>query len=155
MMTSEQQKMQLLTRFKASALEDICWSKSNHRTSDIHKLYPEELEKVYLMFFPNQPSLIEQVVLSEHRELLRKHRSICLTIATKIGLKAPDSWEIFNNWMLKSSILKKRLNDYTLVELQSLERQLRGAESNFQASAEKPGNKAWYQKNGFPVPSKN
>lgn len=153
-MTSEQQKMQLLTRFKASALEDICWSKSNHRTVDINELRPEEIEKVYLMFFP-QPTIIEQIVLAEHKELLRKHRSTCLTIATRIGLKEPDSWDKFNNWMLKSSVLKKRLNDYTLVELQSLERQLRGAESNFEASATKPGNKAWYHKHGFSMPSKS
>ena len=154
MMTSEQQKMQLLTRFKASALEDICWSKSNHRTVDINELRPAEIEKVYLMFFP-QPSIIEQIVLAEHKELLRKHRSTCLAIATRIGLKEPDSWVIFNNWMLKSSILKKRLNDYTLVELQSLERQLRKAEDNYDNSAKIPGTKAYYHKNKLPIPSQN
>ena len=57
--------------------------------------------------------------------------------------------------MLKSSILKKKLNDYKLDELPKLERQLRAAESNYQASAEKAGNKAWYHKNKFPIPSKN
>jgi hypothetical protein len=57
--------------------------------------------------------------------------------------------------MLKSSILKKKLNDYNLQEIKDLERQLRATESNYQASAEKAGNKAWYHKNKFPIPSKN
>ena len=70
-------------------------------------------------------------------------------------VKEPDSWDKFNNWMLKSSILKKKLNDYNLQEIKDLERQLRATESNYQASAEKAGNKAWYHKNKFPIPSKN
>lgn len=147
-------KNRLCEKFSESAIRMSVYDFTN-RTSNIDEMTDYELEKMYNVFFPKQPSLMQKVVIAEHNELIRSHRSICLTIATKIGLKAPDSWEKFNNWMLKSSVLKKRLNDYTLVELQSLERQLRSAESNFEASAEKPGNKAWYQKNGFPVPSKN
>lgn len=147
-------KNKLFEKFSPLAISQTVYLHTR-RTTNIDELTEQELTEIYKMFFPNQPSLMQKVVIAEHKELMRKHRSICLTIATKIGLKAPDSWEKFNNWMLKSSILKKRLNDYTLVELQSLERQLRSAESNFEASAEKPGNKAWYHKNGFPVPSKN
>jgi len=147
-------KSKLLEKFSPFAISQTVYLQTR-RTTNIDELTEQELNDIYKIFFPNQPSLMQKVVQAEHNELIRSHRSICLTIATRIGLKDPDSWDNFNNWMLNSSILKKRLNDYTLVELQSLERQLRSAESNFQASAEKPGNKAWYQKNGFPVPSKN
>lgn len=125
------------------------------RTSNIDELTDGEVQKLYKMFFPKQPILVEKVVLNEHNELMRKHRSICLTIATKIGLKEPDSWGNFNNWMLNSSVLKKKLNDYSLAELQSLERQLRAAESNYQISAKVPGTKAYYHKNKLPIPSQN
>lgn len=147
-------KNRLCEKFSESAIRMSVYDFTN-RTSNIDEMTDYELEKMYNVFFPKQPSLVQQVVQAEHNELLRKHRSIVLKIATKIGLKHPDNFDKFNNWMLKSSILKKKLNDYSLVELQSLERQLRSAESNFEASATKPGNKAWYHKHGFSVPSKS
>ena len=147
-------KNRLFEKFSESAIRMTVFDFTN-RTSNIDEMTDQELEKLYNTFFPKQPSLVEQVVLAEHRELLRKNRSIVLKIATKIGLKHPDNFDKFNAWMLKSSILKKRLNDYSLTELQSLQRQLRSAESNFEASATKPGNQAWYQKHHVPIPSKS
>lgn len=147
-------KNRLCEKFSEQAIRMSVYDFTN-RTSDIDQMTDAELEKMYNVFFPKQPSLVEQVVLAEHKELIRKHRSQVLTIATRIGLKDPENWDKFNRWMIASSILKKRLNDYTLTELPGLIRQLRGAESNFEASANKPGNKAWYQKHHFPIPSKS
>ena len=118
-------------------------------------LSEKELQEIYKIFFPHERNIAEQAFLLNYEKLLKEHRSVILSIATRIGIKEPDNWDKFNNWMLKSSILKKKLNDYKLDELPKLERQLRAAESNYQASAEKPGNKAWYHKNKFPIPSKN
>ena len=125
------------------------------RTTDIDELTDQELEAIYSMFFPKEPTLAEQVINAKNNDLLRKHKAIVLSIATRIGLKEADSWVKFNNWMLSSSVCKKRLNDYNLEELEALERQLRAAESNYNASAAKAGNKAWYHKHGFPIPSKS
>lgn len=147
-------KSKLLEKFSPFAISQTVYLQTR-RTTNIDELTEQELNDIYKIFFPNQPSLMQKVVIAEHNELIRSHRSICLTIATKIGLKAPDSWEKFNNWMLKSSILKKRLNDYTLVELQGLERQLRKAEDNYDNSAKIPGTKAYYHKNKLPIPSQN
>ena len=147
-------KNKLLEKFSPSAISESVYLHTR-RTTDIDELTDIELEQIYRMFFPKQPSLAEQVILAKQKEDLKWHRSVCLSIATKIGLKEPDSWDSFNRWMLNSSILKKKLNDYSVTELQSLERQLRSAESNYQNSAQKTGNKAWYHKNKFPMPSKN
>ena len=141
-------KNKLFEKFSAFAISQTVFLHTG-RTTDIEELSDEELAEVYKIFFPTERNIAEQVLL------LKEHRSIILSIATRIGLKEPDSWDKFNNWMLKSSIKKKKLNDYNLQELKELERQLRATESNYQASAEKAGNKAWYHKNKFPIPSKN
>lgn len=125
------------------------------RTTDIDDVSDKELEEIYAIFFPKQPSLSDQIITAKNNEMLRKHKSIVLTIATRIGLKEKDCWAKFNRWMLNSSVHKKRLNDYDLLELQSLEKQLRAAERNYNQSASKAGNKAWYEKNNFPIPSES
>ena len=153
-MNSTTIKNRLFEKFSAFAISQTVFLHTG-RTTDIEELSDEELAEVYKIFFPAERNIAEQVFMLNYEKLLKEHRSIVLSIATRIGLKEPDSWDKFNNWMLKSSILKKKLNDYKLDELPKLERQLRAAESNYQASAEKPGNKAWYHKNKFPIPSKN
>ena len=147
-------KNKLFEKFSAFAISQTVFLHTG-RTTDIDELTDQELEDVYKIFFPTERNIAEQVFLLNYEKLLKEHRSIVLSIATRIGLKEPDSWDKFNNWMLKSSILKKKLNDYNLQEIKDLERQLRATESNYQASAEKAGNKAWYHKNKFPIPSKN
>ena len=153
-MNSTTIKNKLFEKFSAFAISQTVFLHTG-RTTDIEELSDEELAEVYKIFFPTERNIAEQVFMLQYEKLLKEHRSIVLSIATRIGLKEPDSWDKFNNWMLKSSILKKKLNDYNLQEIKDLERQLRAAESNYQASAEKPGNKAWYHKNKFPIPSKN
>jgi hypothetical protein len=147
-------KNKLFEKFSAFAISQTVFLHTG-RTTDIEELSDEELAEVYKIFFPTERNIAEQVFMLNYEKLLKEHRSIVLSIATRIGLKEPDSWDKFNNWMLKSSILKKKLNDYNLQEIKDLERQLRATESNYQASAEKAGNKAWYHKNKFPIPSKN
>ena len=153
-MNSTTIKNKLFEKFSAFAIAQTVFLHTG-RTTDIDELSDEELEEVYRIFFPVERNIAEQVFMLNYEKLLKEHRSIVLSIATRIGLKEPDSWDKFNNWMLKSSILKKKLNDYNLQEIKDLERQLRATESNYQASAEKAGNKAWYHKNKFPIPSKN
>ena len=153
-MNSTTIKNKLFEKFSAFAISQTVFMHTG-RTTDIDELTDQELEDVYKIFFPTERNIAEQVFMLNYEKLLKEHRSIVLSIATRIGLKEPDSWDKFNNWMLKSSILKKKLNDYNLQEIKDLERQLRATESNYQASAEKAGNKAWYHKNKFPIPSKN
>lgn len=153
-MNSTTIKNKLFEKFSAFAISQTVFLHTG-RTTDIEELSDEELAEVYRIFFPVERNIAEQVFMLNYEKLLKEHRSIVLSIATRIGLKEPDSWDKFNNWMLKSSILKKKLNDYNLQEIKDLERQLRATESNYQASAEKAGNKAWYHKNKFPIPSKN
>jgi hypothetical protein len=153
-MNSTTIKNKLFEKFSAFAISQTVFLHTG-RTTDIEELSDEELAEVYKIFFPTERNIAEQVFMLNYEKLLKEHRSIVLSIATRIGLKEPDSWDKFNNWMLKSSILKKKLNDYNLQEIKDLERQLRATESNYQASAEKAGNKAWYHKNKFPIPSKN
>ena len=153
-MNSTTIKNKLFEKFSAFAISQTVFLHTG-RTTDIEELSDEELAEVYKIFFPTERNIAEQVFMLNYEKLLKEHRSIVLSIATRIGLKEPDSWDKFNNWMLKSSILKKKLNDYNLQEIKDLKRQLRATESNYQASAEKAGNKAWYHKNKFPIPSKN
>ena len=153
-MNSTTIKNKLFEKFSAFAISQTVFLHTG-RTTDIEELSDEELAEVYKIFFPTERNIAEKVFMLQYEKLLKEHRSIVLSIATRIGLKEPDSWDKFNNWMLKSSILKKKLNDYNLQEIKDLERQLRATESNYQASAEKAGNKAWYHKNKFPIPSKN
>ena len=147
-------KNKLFEKFSAFAISQTVFMHTG-RTTDIEELSDEELAEVYKIFFPTERNIAEQVFMLNYEKLLKEHRSIVLSIATRIGLKEPDNWDKFNNWMLKSSILKKKLNDYNLQEIKDLERQLRATESNYQASSEKAGNKAWYHKNKFLIPSKN
>ena len=153
-MNSTTIKNKLFEKFSAFAISQTVFLHTG-RTTDIDELTDQELAEVYKIFFPTERNIAEQVFMLNYEKLLKEHRSIVLSIATRIGLKEPDSWDKFNNWMLKSSIKKKKLNDYNLQEIKDLERQLRATESNYQASAEKAGNKAWYHKNKFPIPSKN
>ena len=153
-MNSTTIKNKLFEKFSAFAISQTVFMHTG-RTTDIEELSDEELAEVYKIFFPTERNIAEQVFMLNYEKLLKEHRSIVLSIATRIGLKEPDSWDKYDSWMLKSSILKKKLNDYNLQEIKDLERQLRATESNYQASAEKAGNKAWYHKNKLPIPSKN
>jgi hypothetical protein len=87
--------------------------------------------------------------------IMKRKRSNILTLATATGIKAPDSWTKFNNWMLNSSIYKKALNDYGYDELDDLLKQFQALKMNYEKSAEKTGTKAWHHATGIPKTSSN
>jgi hypothetical protein len=91
----------------------------------------------------------------EKEILMRNKRSTVLAIATRTGIKKPDTWEEFNTWMKSKSVLKKDLHRYDFDELDQLIRQFRALERNYEASSGKTGTKAWYHKNGLPQASFN
>ena len=153
-MNSTTIKNKLFEKFSAFAISQTVFLHTG-RTTDIEELSDEELAEVYKIFFPTKRNIAEQVFMLNYEKLLKEHRSIVLSIATRIGLKQPDSWEQFNNWMLKSSRYHKRLNDHNLEELKALEIQMRATEVNYERSALQPGTKAWYHKNKITPPSAN
>ena len=91
-----------------------------------------------------QPSgkVSNQSLSAEMELIMKRKRSTILTIATKTGIKKPDCWKSFNQWMLNSSIKKKELHAYDYDELDELHKQFRQLEANFKASSKKVGNKA-------------
>lgn len=89
--------------------------------------------------------------MDAYTELEKKNRrSVVLSIATRCGIHDTNDWSKFNQFMLNSSIKKKRLNDYDIDELDALIKQFRGLEANYTKSAKKPGTKAYYHSNGLP-----
>lgn len=94
-------------------------------------------------------------VSAEMELVMKRKRSIVLTIATKTGIKEVNSWSKFNLWMKKNSIFKKELHAYDYDELDQLIRQFRGLEQNYEQSAQKVGNKAWHHATGIPKASDN
>lgn len=97
----------------------------------------------------------EQSLSAEMELIMKRKRSIILTLATHTGIKEADSWTKFNNWMLNSSIHKKALNAYGYDELDELTKQFQALKANYENSAEKMGTKAWHHATGIPKPSSN
>lgn len=147
-------KNKLLEKFNPFAISQTVYLETR-RTTNIDDLTPEEVEKIYKMFFPKEVLASEQLITAKNNDVLKKHRSNILTIATRIGIKEPDSWDKFNNWMLKNSKFKKKLNDHNLEELKELELQFRAASTNYDRSALQIGTKAWYHYHKITPPSDN
>lgn len=97
----------------------------------------------------------EQSLSAEMELIMKRKRSVILTLATYTGIKEPDSWIKFNNWMINSSIHKKALNGYEYEELDDLTKQFQALKANYEHSAEKTGTKAWHHATGIPKPSTN
>jgi hypothetical protein len=96
-----------------------------------------------------------QSLSAEMELIMKRKRSVILTLATHTGIKEADSWTKFNNWMLNSSVHKKALNAYDYDELDDLTKQFQALKVNFENSAEKTGTKAWHHSTGIPKPSTN
>jgi hypothetical protein len=86
---------------------------------------------------------------------LKQKRATVLAIAQRTGIHEGTNFKKFNNFMLNSSILKKKLNKYTLEELDQLIAQFHALEANFKASAQKAYTKAWHKYHNIPETSKN
>lgn len=96
-----------------------------------------------------------QAISAEMELIMKRKRSVILTIATKTGIKEVNDWTKFNQWMKTSSILKKELHAYKYDELDDLNKQFRQLEINYNESAQKVGNKAWHHATGIPKNSFN
>lgn len=97
----------------------------------------------------------EQSLSAEMELIMKRKRSVILTLATDTGIKEPNDWTKFNNWMKASSIHKKALNAYGYEELDELTKQFYALKENYENSAKKVGNKAWHHSTGIPKTSNN
>ena len=128
---------------------------SGRRTCELEELKPDEWEILENFYAPKVPTSAEQVEALEREAELKRQRAQVLAIATRCGIHQPDSWQFFNTFMEKRSVLKKPLYRYTLEEMPALIRQMRGLEENERKSAQHSGTKAWYRKRGFIKASEN
>ncbi|MEQ3500632.1 hypothetical protein ABMY20_12815 [Tenacibaculum sp. SSH1-16] len=155
-MTKENQKNRLLSKFSRENLEQSVYMQSNGRTFDIDMLTTDELQGLFYLFFPmEKPQKQAKRVLDlEQEKELKRLRSVILSDAQKIGLYTPGDWTRFNEFMSKSSVLKKGLNRYKLDEFPELIKQFKSMRYRFDKSRTVVGSKAWYQALGL-TPSLN
>lgn len=113
-------------------------------------------------YFNNKKRVVEtqkkessQSLSAEMELIMKRKRSVILTLATYTGIKEADNWTKFNNWMLNSSVHKKALNAYEYEELDDLLKQFQALKENYENSARKVGNKAWHHATGIPKTSSN
>jgi len=128
--------------------KEMLYNFTNGRTESVRELSSTELEQFC-------KELTNKVQYADLELLVRKKRSIALTLATITGIKEVYSWKKFNDWMLKSSVYKKELHAYDYTELDDLIKQFRALETNYNNSAEKFGTKAWHHATGIPKTSIN
>lgn len=150
-MKTEIIKETLLAKFDRFALGQTAWLHTR-RTTNIDELTATEWEQIYRLFYPDQEIVKDEL---RHELAIKEVRSEILTLASYTGIKKPNSWTAFNRWMQTKSVLKKDLNRYSLQELELLRRQFYALKRNFERSATKIGNKAWYEKNELPQPGVN
>jgi hypothetical protein len=149
-MATIKQVMTLLGKagIKEELKREMVFNFTNGRTQSVR-----DLNTVELNIFYNQLNTKTQPAVLELE--LRKKRSIVLKLATDTGIKTPENWTKFNQWMLKCSVLKKELHAYDYVELDQLIRQFRALKANYSRSAIKVGTKAWHHATGIPTISTN
>ncbi|MCQ0429367.1 hypothetical protein [Elizabethkingia anophelis] len=115
-----------------------------HRTTMIDELTEKEVQDLLNIYQLKQVE--KKKDLQQDEKTCKSLRSKILAIAEKEGLKEPNSWEKFNDWMLHSSTLKKSLNKYNLPELKQLLKQMHALKTNNRKSAAKPMTAAWWKK---------
>lgn len=136
---------------------DLVRAWTGGRTESSRDLYEKEIDDL-IWKIQNDFSFTTnhaRTVSALEENALRQKRSTVLAIATRCDIHDVRDFKKFNNWMKKSSIHKKRLNSYTLDELDELIKQMHKLEANYKASAEKAGTKAWHHKYGVPEVSGN
>jgi hypothetical protein len=151
--SKHRQLMAILTKkgFDADSRHELIYSYTNGRTKSTRELYDLELTDLV-----NHLNKIEQASSQLTEKIaLKEKRAIVLAIAQRTGIHEGTNFDKFNAFMEARSILKKRLNKYTLDELDELIKQFRGLEANFQKSAGNAGTKAWNKSNGFSQISDN
>lgn len=117
------------------------------RTTLLEELTPEEMNELYNIHCKAEIPQISTESEAIYQQMLKKHWiSNVLTIATEQGIKEPNDWRKFNDWMMRSSKFKKHLNAHSVKELKILHQQLCKLRDNNLKSAEKPLTKAWMKK---------
>lgn len=117
---------------------------TGHRTTLIDELTENEVIRLLSIHDPVPPEEKEDALRDEI--LCKNYKSKIIAIAEKEGIKQPNDWQDFNNWMLISSVFKKHLNAHSLDELKALLRQMQALRHNNRRSTEKPMTKAWFRK---------
>lgn len=151
--SKHRQLMAILNKrgFDADARHDLIYSFTEGRTISTRDLFDIELNELINQLNGNTSSRSEVELKIE----LKEKRAIVLAIAQRVGIHEGTNFDKFNAFMEARSILKKRLNKYTIDELEQLIKQFRGLEANFNKSAENAGTKAWNKTNGFSQLSNN
>jgi len=152
--SKHRQLMAILTKqgYDADARHDLIYSFTEGRTISTRDLFDLEMTELVNQL---QGGSVETHDRASLQIALKEKRAIVLAIAQRTGIHEGTSFSKFNAFMEARSILKKRLNKYTLDELDQLIKQFRGLEANFQKSAENAGTKAWNKANGFSQLSDN
>lgn len=140
---------QLMTLFSKLGVDDeqrhdIIAEFTKGRTESTKDLYAHEVNELCTRL---QGMLPQNTHRAQEELLLRKKRSVVLSIATRVGLHTSDDWGKFNRWMLERSILKKPLHLYNMDELNELIKQMYALEGNYNRSANKALMKAWLHRN--------
>jgi hypothetical protein len=149
---------QLMTLFSQRNISDtqrheLIYAFTNGRTESSKDLIQKEIND---LCWKLQNEFQFYTYLDAHLEADRKKkRSAILTVATAVGIKQPNSWQSFNDFMKNRSIKKKQLSKYNLQELDELMRQFKGIESNYKKSAKNAGTKAWSHNLGLPQIHRN
>ncbi|MDM1557084.1 hypothetical protein HX126_21240 [Chryseobacterium indologenes] len=119
---------------------------TGYRTTLIDDLMDEEVMKL-LSIHVSPEKTVEEKNNELKKELLRYGWvSKILKLAEETGIKEPNDFHKFNNWMYSSSIFKKHLNAHSIEELQKVFVQLQGVKSNNAKSSKKPMTKSWWEK---------
>lgn len=119
---------------------------TGYRTTLIDDLTDDEVVKLLSIYVPSEKT-VEEENNELKKELLRNGWvSKVLKLAEETGIKEPNDFHKFNNWMYNSSVFKKHLNAHSTEELQKVFLQLQGVKSNNTKSAKKPMTKAWWEK---------
>lgn len=151
--SKHRQLMAILNKkgFDADSRHELVYSFTEGRTKSTRELYDLELTQLV-----NELNKIEKASVQLNEKLvIKEKRAVVLSIAQRTGIHEGTNFDKFNAFMETRSILKKRLDKYTIDELDLLIKQFRGLEANFLKSAEHTGTKAWNKANGFSQPSNN
>ena len=117
------------------------------RTTLLEELTPEEMNELYNIHCKAKIPQISTESEAIYQHMLKKHWiGNVLTIATEEGIKEPNDWKKFNDWMMRSSKFKKHLNAHSVKELKILHQQLCKLRDNNERSSQKPLTKAWMKK---------
>ncbi len=136
---------------------ELVYGWTGGRTSSTKGLYENELNDMiwklqHDSFFTSNLNRSANAM----KELaIKQKRSNVLAIAQRCGLHGGTDFKQFNGFMENRSILKKRLNKYTLEELDQLIQQMHAIEANYKASSNHVGTKAWHEHYGIPQSSEN